>query len=361
MGVADWLWGDKSSSTDPIKDLDPSLREFLEKETPKPQTQTQKPKEKPSWLSRVEPQAPQQQAPPPPAQALPHPDTPTVPKESLFQDGRYAHLWKSYRPLSEQEEAGKDTTEKMRDIHELHTVRKTSAAHAARENCVEYEKAYYDCLGTTTWNSKLFMCTPENRALSRCIDMQVKFLKALGYMGIVGDPNQEERIQMHADKLYQRMLEQEKAREEARKEGREPPPFEPILTPSTVSAAMASPVGQASVSQTPDGAPLVDPFDPSDLPQHRQKQFLAETKGKSPEEALLWKESVKGEFKHKTQYAVQYKEALAIEKEQRAERFQKGIPTIGDRLKRWGGWDSTEVLVKGVDDTPPELPEKREG
>lgn len=357
MAITDWFWGTKSSS-DPVDNLDPSLREFLEKESPKPHPAP--PKEKASWFSRAEAQT----SPPPPTpepKSEPDPDKPKVPKQSLFQDGRYAHIWKGYRPLAELEEAGKDTNEKLRDIHDLHTARKTSAGHAARENCVEYEKAYYDCLGSTTWNSKMFMCTTENRALSRCVDMQIRFLKALGYLSVVGAPELEERVQMQADSLYKRMIDQEKMREEARKEGREPPPFEPILSPSSVSAAVAA--GRPGIApQTQEEARPVDPFDPSDIPRRYHKKFLEETKGKSPEEAYMWKESVKQELKTKTVYAVQYKEAMAIEKEQRAKRFEKGNPTIGDRLKRWGGWDDSEILVKGVDDIPkPEDLAKREG
>lgn len=355
MGIADWFWGTSSKSKDPVKDLDPSLRDFLEKESPKSHSST--PKEIPSWLSQAEkqsglPPSDPFPAPPQPQPAdSPHADKPKVPPESVFQDGRYAHLWKTYKPLHEIEEKSKTTSDRLHDIHDIHSARKASTSQAARENCVEYEAAYLDCLSTTTWNSKMFMCTTEQRALSRCVDMQVRFLKALGYMGAVGDKEAEERVQMHSDRLYQKMIAQEKARDEARKEGLEPPSFEPILSPASVHAAM-EPRKQAPADAS------IDPFDPSDIPPKYHPAFYEETKNKSPEEAQIWKESLKQEIKHRTEYAIKYKEAMELEQEQRQRRFDRGRPTIGDRMKRWWGWDHRVWVVEGVDDEPPDVQRK---
>lgn len=361
MGITDWFWGTSSETKDPVNDLDPSLRSFLEKESPKAHTSV--PKEKPSWLSQAErqsglPPSDPSPSPPQPTAAEDDDDKPKVPPESLFQDGRYAHIWKNYKPLAQIEEAGKTTSDKLHEIHDVHAARRTSTAQAARENCVEYEAAYTDCLSSTTWNSKMFMCTTEQRALSRCVDMQVRFLKALGYMGAVGDREAEERAQMHADRLFQRMIEQEKAREEARKEGREPPSFEPILSPASVSAAMgAAPARQ--LRQGGSEAKAEDAFDPSDIPAKYHAAFYEETKDKSPEEAQIWKESLKQEIKHRTEYAIKYKAAMELEKEQRQKRFDRGAPTIGDRMKRWWGWDNRVWVVEGVDEEPTEVLKKK--
>ena len=157
---------------------------------------------------------------------------------------------------------------------------------------------------------------------------------------------------MHADRLYQRMIEQEKIREEARKAGREPPAFDPILSPKSISAAMA-----VSTKSTT----AVDAFDPSDIPQAYREKFLKDTKDKSPEEAALWKESLKQELKQRSEYTLKYKAALDLEKEQRAKRFERGAPTVGDRMKRMFGWDHAELVVTGVNDRPNDKEIQREG
>lgn len=74
------------------------------------------------------------------------------------------------------------------------------------------------------------MCREENRALERCVGMQTRFLRALGYQSLYARSEEEsERIQMHADKLYHRMLEQEAAINEARERGEPMPEFAPLI------------------------------------------------------------------------------------------------------------------------------------
>ena len=52
-------------------------------------------------------------------------------------------------------------------------------------------------------------------------------------------PEESEKIQMHADKLYQQMLKQEAEIEKAEAEGREPPKFESVLSRANIARAMA--------------------------------------------------------------------------------------------------------------------------
>ena len=74
------------------------------------------------------------------------------------------------------------------------------------------------------------MCKAENRSLARCVDVQKKFLKALGYVSMNARPEEEsEQIQMHADRLYHRMLDHEKVVEQAKEMGKTPPPLPPLL------------------------------------------------------------------------------------------------------------------------------------
>lgn len=344
MGVIDWFWGSsspQSDSSDLVKSLDPSLREFLDKESPKPSPPNPQ-EEKPSWVSQLGTQIPSHRQSPP-SQTSESSSEPTVPPQSLYQDGRYSHLWKNYRPLEEIEDAGKSSQDKIKDIYEIQESRKQALARAALENCAFQQIAYNDCLNSGSVRARMTLCSTENRTLNQCIDMQTKFMKALGYLGVVGmgDVEAEERIQMHADRLYQKLIEQEQLRKEARKEGRPVPEFEPVLNPQSVSATA---VVQSSV----------DPFDVSDLPKKFQQEYLKDVKGKSPQEAAVWKEALKAEIKQKNESAVGYIEALQVEQQQRAKRFEEGNPTLADRIKRLSGWDRP-IKLRDVD------PGQREG
>ena len=54
------------------------------------------------------------------------------------------------------------------------------------------------------------MCRTESKALDRCISMNTRFLKTLGYLSSLERSREEqEAVQMHADRLYVGMLERE--------------------------------------------------------------------------------------------------------------------------------------------------------
>ena len=163
-----WFWGKNESkppNSDPLRDLDPSLRDFLSKESPI--------KYKPA------PPPPQQQSPNPTSSqpsttTSPEPssDTPHVPSESLYPDGRYAHLWANYKPLSAIEAESKTDQEKLLDVLEGYKERKAQIGRAAVENCVEEQLALNDCYDNGAWKQKMMMCRSENRAFERCYSMQ---------------------------------------------------------------------------------------------------------------------------------------------------------------------------------------------
>lgn len=160
-----WLWGKsdppKSSDSDPLRDLDPSLRDFLSKESPVKYTPAPPPPAPP----------PETTTPAPSREAEPS-STPVVPAESLYPDGRYAHLWTSYKSLSAIEAESKSDQEKLLDILEGYKERKAQIGRAAVENCVEEQLAVNDCYDTGRWRDKLMMCRGENRAFERCYIMQ---------------------------------------------------------------------------------------------------------------------------------------------------------------------------------------------
>ena len=95
-----------------------------------------------------------------------------MPPESLYPDGRYAHLWTSYKPLSVIEAESKSDQEKLLDVLEGYKDRKAQIGRAAVENCVEEQMTLNDCWDKGRWTDRMTMCRKENRAFERCYIMQ---------------------------------------------------------------------------------------------------------------------------------------------------------------------------------------------
>jgi hypothetical protein len=321
-----WLWGSGNGSTD---DLDPSLRDFLKKEAPTgpkpslPSAPKEKPAE-PSFSSST------------PTSAQTEPEKPVVPPQSQFQDGRYAHLWKNYTPQNILEDRGKNDQDKLRDLVEAYNDRKANIGRIAMENCaVEYMEQFECFRNPKTWKATATLCNAESKKFNRCYDMQSKFLKALGYLTMdERAPEESERIQMHADKLYQQMLQQEAAIEQAEKDGRERPKFESVLSKQNVARTMAS-------TTTPAGSYL-NAQDENDVwskikPEARKayEEKLAEL---PVEQQEVEKMAVLGELKAQTGITKKVEEAFVEERLQRMQRREAGRATIGDQIKYWWGW-----------------------
>ncbi|OJD22783.1 hypothetical protein ACJ73_05868 [Blastomyces percursus] len=231
-----WFWGN-SDGSDPTKQLDPSLKDFLQQETPArydPVTV------QPPSLPPLEPsQTSQSSSQPTPADESTSSDKPSVPSASLFPDGRYAHIWKSYKPVAELESSSMSPAEIVIDQFKK---RKEVLNMAALENCAEEQMDLSLCFKSGTVKERATMCSAKNSKFSRCYSMQIKFLQALGYASSFKfDADKEERIQMHADKLYHQMLDYERRAEEAKAAGLEPPTpqslFKPASQPSSSSTA----------------------------------------------------------------------------------------------------------------------------
>ncbi len=176
-----WFWGSSgngdaaTSTNDPLGKLDPSLRDFLERESPvKYKTSGSNspapaPTNQKSYTEQVLPSYGN------PSSSTPKqedPSKPKVPPESLFQDGRYAHLWKDYKPLYEVENAHKTDQEKLLDVLEGYKFRKGEIGRAALENCTMEHWAVSDCFTNGGWGSRMTMCRAENRHFERCYMMQ---------------------------------------------------------------------------------------------------------------------------------------------------------------------------------------------
>lgn len=221
----DWFWGGgKKKDDDPTKSLKPDLEQFLKEQQPRAYAPTQTATTQPARV-QTEPLAL-------PDTNLEFTDRP-LPKESLYKDGRYKHLWKTYVP---QDSVTAATTTTVERIVSAKKDRKQLISRAAFENC-----AFEEELAKTCWTrgSKVeraravaTMCNQEQKAFNRCFTLQSKFMVALGYLtSAASSAEEEERIQMHADKLYHRMMDYEAEADEARANKRPIPPLASVFNP----------------------------------------------------------------------------------------------------------------------------------
>lgn len=348
-----WLWGNDSGSDDPKSKLDPALREFLDNELPRKQEDKQK--QKNSNLSSDPSPRPVPSADGAPTtyrsqlgldvpgldqqhqnSRMPT-DRPAVPPESLFPDGRYAHLWQNYRPQTEVEAAGRSDQDRLTEVIDAYNDRKAAIGRAAIENCVDYQIAEKECFSSGNFARLMTMCKEENRAFNRCYTMQSRFLKALGYLATQRSAEEEERIQMHADKLYHEMLERERLQEEAKQEGREPLVLPPLIQAERTMKALGEDSAWARARQRAlesGASPNLSSHTPA-----KQEQIRKRIQGMSREEQELELQLIAAESRAQMEYAKQIEERLEEDSKHRADRRERGKETFGDSIKRLWGWD----------------------
>ncbi|KAJ9216792.1 hypothetical protein DTO166G4_1638 [Paecilomyces variotii] len=312
-----WFWGG-SNSDDPTKKLDPSLREYLEKEAPAKYTPT----EIPSSSSR-DPQPNESSSKATSSDA----SEPKVPSASLYPDGRYAHLWKTYKPLKETEESMTTGAER---VIEQFKQRKDTLHNAAMENCALEHEALTFCFQTGDWKKKLkarvTMCSEENKKFSRCYTTQAKFLQALGYASSFDwDDEKEERIQMHADKLYHQMLDYERRVEEAQAAGFEPPPITSLFNPDAAPIPQKLPQDAKSTEvEIPGVDKLPDGFKPS-----KPLEQL------TPHERELEVQAHKASLEQQRKYAEEASPFMKSQETARQKRQEKAISWFGETIGKW--------------------------
>lgn len=164
-----WLWGSNnpptppstSTDADPLRDLDPDLRDFLDSETP--------------------PAAPAPPPPPPPPPTISDP-APKVPAESLYPDGRYAHLWSTYKSLQEVKDATQSDQEKLLEVFQGFKERKSEIQRTALENCAMEQIAVDECFRSGGWMSRMTMCRAEHKAVERCYVTQHVSLESFVFL-----------------------------------------------------------------------------------------------------------------------------------------------------------------------------------
>ncbi|KAL7787391.1 hypothetical protein V8C37DRAFT_404955 [Trichoderma ceciliae] len=226
MGWLPSIFGGDASN--PLGKLDPKLREFLEKESPVKYVPNQ------AATSTQQQNAPVVAEAKSEAKAGPA----AVPAASLYQDGRYAHLWKNYKPLAEVEEETSTDHDKLMSVLEGYKERKAAIAKAGLENCAPQQEEWINCMKSGSWEDQLQMCRHQVRRFERCYTMQSRFLRALGYGSVAGRPGEiDEDIQLHADALFQRMLQHEAEVEKAKENGTLIPAFDPSLPKTSIAGA----------------------------------------------------------------------------------------------------------------------------
>ena len=186
MGWFDF-WGERKS--DPLGRLDPEVKAFLERESPvkyhepsKPRVGSE-PKPKKGEGGQQSPpsstkdgqyaaQQQQQRQGGGTASAPAAAGAPPLPQESLFQDGRYADLWKTYRPIQQVEADTKTDNEKLNDILDAYKERKRLVAKAAVENCSQEQFEWRRCMFEGGVRAKATLCRGEVKAFERCYGAQ---------------------------------------------------------------------------------------------------------------------------------------------------------------------------------------------
>ncbi|KAI9825899.1 MAG: hypothetical protein M1832_000840 [Thelocarpon impressellum] len=300
-----------SNKNDPLRNLDPALRAFLERESPVKYSSPTTP------LSPTNAEQPQrtysdQITSPTTSSPLSSASAPASPPQSLYPDGRYAHLWRTYQSIADVESASKTEQEKLLDVLDGFKHRKAEIGRAALENCALEQCAVNECFQSGGWAKRMSLCRQENRELERCYLLQSKFLKALGYLSTFDRPPEvDERIQMHADTLYHRMLAQERAVEAAEAAGQPAPSFPPLI-----DSPSALPTPDSSVESTKDERDERDA-----KPDERALTALASAADKAAT----------------SHYVAALTERFSAAEDARRERRESGRETVGDRFRGWFG------------------------
>jgi hypothetical protein len=342
--VLGWLWGSSSSSP---SNLDPSLQKILDDQKNSQPSSLPTSTRQTTYTQQLRetgdlPQRPQD--------APSQPQEPKVPPQSLYPDGRYAHLWKNYEPQHVVSSRGETELDKLRRLSDESESRRVKLGQAALENCVFEQLAELDCLKNGGPARRLTMCRPEKQLFNRCYEMQVKFLKALGYWEVSG-PGMEERaeaVQMHSDKLWGRLVEQEKAIELAKEEGRPIPQFDSILSPANVQAvggALIKPNFSAKQQAAPTQAskpqsPPSEAYPYPSIPEPLRETFDTRVKDLSAPDAKIEEAVFLAEMEQKRQQFTEAGGYLRAEGDARRKRYETGEASVGDRIKRWANWDA---------------------
>ncbi|KAI5287708.1 hypothetical protein KEM54_005805 [Ascosphaera aggregata] len=327
-----WFWNSSSSSSgsdDPTKYLDSGFKDYLKKASPAayqlPQVtddanHSSRP-ESSSW--KVDP------SPATPESSSNDESTSKIPSGSLYKDGRYDHLWKTYQPLEAVEKQGA-TTSNAEKVIEQFKRRKAKLNETALENCAEEHEALSLCFkrggaGARAW-AQFTLCRDENAKFSRCYTMQTKFLQALGYASSMRtDSETEERIQMHADKLYHQMLDYERRIEEAKAAGEPVPPPESLFHPKAPTTTTIPSEGRSGQECEVPGGETLPPG----------MKFSKPANKLTPHERELEIRMARQQLEQQDMYKMEVNDLLIEEEEAKRLRQRKMSTWFGETVAKW--------------------------
>jgi len=172
-----WFWGSSNSddgknAQDPLRSLDPALRDFLAKESPVKYSSSNPPSTSQSPAAPQPTQTAASEKIPSTSPSWPHEVIEKRPPPTLYPDGRYAHLWKTYKSPAEVEAAYKTDQERINDVLEGYKYRRAEIGRVALENCALEQSDVNECFRSGGWKSRMTMCRAENRKFERCYMMQ---------------------------------------------------------------------------------------------------------------------------------------------------------------------------------------------
>jgi hypothetical protein len=325
------MWPFGSSSSDAASKLDPDLRVFLDENTvSKPAKSQTPPTPQPLNTQLPKPHDQQESKGSQPSGST----EPTVPPQSLFPDGRYAHLWKTYQPADG--ETARSSNEKLRDLKEASQIRDSNIETIAKENCALEAQAEADCFNRGRWHNRLSMCRTETRALDRCTQLQTKFLRALGYLSVPGrSPEEEERVQMHADDLYQQMLKHEKAVIEAKEQGITPPEFKPVMSRQNLGKVLGIRAGKPGDLEEEARKTGIDVEKLAELKEKQQKRLDEKWKNLSPDERAAEEAALISRIQEREHMVWDYADFMKEKQVERQKRIEEGKESITDKLHTW--------------------------
>lgn len=158
-----WLGGDNSSSQ-----IDPELRTWLNNEAPKAYVPTEAPTPPTAQSSQTSTSIPSKTT----TAGGDNANGRSVPRQSLYADGRYADLWKTYKPQAQIEAETATEHDKMTNMLEAYRDRKVELQRIAMENCSEQQEEWANCMKHGKLEDQLQMCRHQVRRFERCYTMQ---------------------------------------------------------------------------------------------------------------------------------------------------------------------------------------------
>jgi hypothetical protein len=158
------------------------------------------------------------------------------------------------------------------------------------------------------------------RRLDRCYAVNQRLLRALGYLSAWDRPPEvEERIQMHADKLYQNMLAQERAEAEARERGE-----------------VVQPKEEPKTQDQKEGTGL--PAIVEELRPRIRERFADKLAKMKPEERALEERALAMEMIAGKDVARRVMDLQQERLDEKAERKKQGKETVSDKVSSLLGW-----------------------